>query len=533
MLVNKVLIKNGYIVDGTGEKMFSADVLIHNEKIVKIAKNIKTGYNKIINAKGLVVAPGFIDAHSHSDVQLLQNPNVREKVMQGVTTEIIGQDGIATAPLPKRYIKRWRKVLATIDGDSDKINWKFKDTKGYLKQIESLGLGQNESYLLPHGNVRIEAMGFKSKFASKKNLEKMKQIIKREMSNGAIGLSSGIIYTPCIYAKTQELIECCKVVSELNGVFVVHQRSEADDILTSVDEIIKIAREARVKVHFSHMKVSGLKNANKIDKVFEKFDAARKEGLQITFDQYPYYAASTVLSFILPPWVNEGGTSKLVERLKSNELRKKNILDINNGIRGWDNTVSVSGIENIYIASVVTNKNKDCVGKNLVEVGKIKNKPPLEATFDLLIEEENQVGMVEFYGNDDAVVKFMNRPEQCVCTDGLPVGQKPHPRLYGSYPKILGKYVRQCKNLSLESAISKMTSKPAKTFGFNNRGEIKLNNYADIVIFNKDTIIDKATYESPRRISKGIEYVFINGNMVVKKGKYTPNPAGKVLRHNI
>ena len=525
----KTLLKNGVVVDGSGSNRYQADVLIDGDKIVKIGKIDAADGAEVIDVTGLVVAPGFIDTHSHSDLQILVDPEVRPKVMQGITTEILGQDGISMAPLPEKYISPWRKNLAGLDGDSDQVNYHYRDTAGYLKMIDDVKPGPNECYLVPHGNVRMEAMGLDNRQPTDEELQKMKDIVRREMENGAIGLSTGLIYMPCAYGQTKEVVEMCKVVAEYDGRFVIHQRSEADTIRDSMKEVIQIGKESGVKIHYSHFKVCGRKNWDKIDGMIQLLEEAEKEGIDVSFDQYPYVAGSTMLGVILPPWVHDGGTNKVIERLNDPELRKKMVYDIEHGIPGWDNFVDFAGLDQIYVTSVKTDKNKDAVGLSLIELGKLRGKDPYDATFDLLRDEENAVGMVDFYGTEDHVKLFMKRPEMNVCTDGL-LGGKPHPRVYGAFPRVLGKYVREDKALTLEQAVYKMTGKPAATFNIKNRGQIKEGAYADITVFNPDTVIDKGTFTDPTQYPEGIEYVMVNGVFEVAGGKYTGRRNGTVLR---
>ncbi|MDL2323877.1 D-aminoacylase [Ruminococcaceae bacterium OttesenSCG-928-A16] len=525
----KKLIVGGTLVDGSGAPGYKANLLIEDNKIAQIGDIAAADGMEVIDATGLVVAPGFIDTHSHSDLQVLLEPEVAPKVMQGITTEILGQDGISMAPLPKEYISPWRKNLAGLDGDSDDINWEFVNTEGYLKMIEDVKPGLNECYLVPHGNIRMEAMGLENRLPNEEELEKMRAITRREMEAGAIGLSTGLIYMPCAYSESTEIIEMCKVVAEYDGSFVIHQRSEADTILESMEEVIEIGRQSGVKVHYSHFKVCGKKNWDKIEKVVALLEKAKAEGIRVSFDQYPYVAGSTMLGVILPPWVHDGGTDKLLERLKDPELRKKMVEDIERGIPGWDNFVEFAGLDQIFVTSVKNKKNEDTIGLNLIELGKLRGKDPYEATFDLLLEEENAVGMVDFYGTEEHVQLFMKLPEMNACTDGL-LGGKPHPRVFGAFPRILGKYVREDKALSLEEAIYKMTKKAATTFNMTDRGELKEGYYADVTIFNPETIIDKGTFTDPVQYPEGIEYVFVNGVTTVAKGKHTGKRAGRVLR---
>ncbi|HBF4442642.1 TPA: D-aminoacylase [Clostridioides difficile] len=526
----RTLIKHGLIVDGNKTPAYEGDILIENEKILKISQDLNEEADKVIDAKGRVICPGFIDTHSHSDLVILVNPYNEVKIRQGITTEVLGQDGISMAPLPQEHISSWRKNLAGLDGESDEIDWKYETTENYLKMMDYNGVGLNETYLVPHGNVRMEAMGLEDRPATKEEIQKMCEITERELKAGAIGLSTGLIYIPCAYSLTEEIIEMCKVVSKYDGVFVVHQRSEADTILTSMEEIIEIGKQSGVKVHFSHFKVCGKANWKYIPQVIELLEKAEKEGIRVSFDQYPYAAGSTMLGVVLPPWAHSGGTDKLIERLSDENERAKMKKDIANGIEGWDNFIEFAGIDQIFVTSVKTEKNKDVIGKSLLEIGKMRGKDPLDATFDLLKEEENAVGMVDFYGLEEHIIGFMKRDEQNVCTDGLLAG-KPHPRAYGSFPKILGRYVRDLNVLTIEEAVYKMTKKAATSFSIKDRGELKEGYFADIVIFDKDTVSGCDDFINSMQYPTGIDYVIINGNCVVEEGKYNKIKAGKVLKN--
>jgi N-acyl-D-amino-acid deacylase len=525
----KTYIKNIKIVDGSQNKPFIGNILIENDKIKKIG-DFAAEADEIIDGTGLCAAPGFIDTHSHSDLNVLTKPELLPKIMQGITTEFLGQDGISMAPLPIEYIKPWRKNLAGIDGDSDDIDWHYKTTANYLKMIEWAKPSINECYFVPHGNVRMEAMGLADKSPDDEELQKMKQVLRREMEAGAYGMSTGLIYMPCAYAPTEELIELCKVVAEYDGLFVIHQRSEADTIVQSMEEVIRIGCESGVKIHFSHFKVCGKKNWKYIDDMVRLLEKAEAKGIRVSFDQYPYIAGSTMLSVILPPWVHDGGTDKAMERLQDKAARQKMVYDIEHGIEGWDNFIDFAGMDNIYVTSVKTEKNKDAVGLSLTELARLRGRDPYDAAFDLLYEEKNAVGMVDFYGTEDHVKLFMKRPEMNVCTDGL-LGGKPHPRAFGAFPRVLGKYVREEKNLTLEQAVYKMTKKPAVTMGITNRGELKEEFFADVVIFDENSIIDKGTFVDPVQYPVGIEYVFVNGQKMVEDDKYITGQdrCGKVL----
>ncbi|MCC6095118.1 MAG: D-aminoacylase [Eubacterium sp.] len=528
----KILIKNANIIDGSGADAFAGAVLTKGDQIEKIFHGTvgdEVSADRVIDARGKVLAPGFIDTHSHSDLRVLSQPALLPKIHQGITTEVLGQDGISMAPLPEEYIEPWKKNLAGLDGSDDGLDWHYRDATGYFSLLEKVHPALNEAYLLPHGNIRMEAMGLANKPADKKDIDAMRSIIAREMEAGCIGVSSGLIYMPCAYGKTEELIEICKVAKEYGGVFVVHQRSEAETILPSMDEIIRIGRESGIPIHFSHFKVCGKPNWKFLDGMFQKLDEAEAEGLTVSFDQYPYVAGSTMLGVILPPWVHDGGTDKVLERLADPACRERMKKDIRDGIPGWDNFIQFAGTEGIYVTSVVTEKNKDAVGLTLDQLGEKRGKDPLEATFDLLLEEKNAVGMVDFYGTEDHVKAIMQRPEMNLCTDGLLSG-KPHPRVYGAFPRLLGKYVREDKCLTLPQAVRKITGKAADALHISKRGYIREGYFADLTLFDPDTIIDKGTFTNPEQFPEGIITVIVNGNVALENDKVSQERYGQVLR---
>ena len=526
--MKKILIKNGTLIDGSREKRYDADLLIEGDKIVKIGE-INEEVDRVIDATGKIVAPGFIDTHSHSDLKVLVEPFIEPKLRQGITTEVLGQDGISMAPLPKEYVSSWRKNLAGLDGDSDELSWDWENTDNYLNLIAKTGTGPNQLYLVPHGNIRMEAMGLEARPATKEELAKMRDITRREMEAGAAGLSTGLIYIPCAYSLTEELIEICKVAAEFDRPLVIHQRSEADTMIESMEEVITIAKESGVKIHFSHFKICGKNNWHLIKDIIALLDRCKAEGIEIFYDQYPYVAGSTMLGVIIPPWAHAGGTDKLVERLGNPADRERMKHDIINGIPGWDNFIDFAGFEGIYVTSVKTKANEDCIGKNLLEIAELRGKDKFDAVFDLLREEENAVGMYDYYGKDEHVVTFMTREESNICTDGLLAG-KPHPRVYGSFPRVIGKFVREMKAMPLEEAIYKMTHKPAKTFKIDNRGLLKEGYFADVVIFDENTTIDKGTFIDPIQDPEGISHVIVNGEVLIDNYEKREILAGKVIR---
>ena len=524
----KKLIKNGLIVDGSGNSSYYGDILLDGDKIEKIGEHLQCEDAEIIDAKGFVLEPGFIDTHSHSSMLLFKDSLLTPKIRQGITTELVAQDGMGPAPVDDKNLSSWIKAMKGLEGEYD-VEWTWRSVADYLERIEKIGLGPNIAYLAPHGNVRMISMGLDNRKPTEEEMTLMQANLAKAIDEGAFGMSTGMIYPPCCYADIDEFIQLGKVLHDKDAVFVTHQRSEADSILDSMEEILTIGKESGCKVHFSHFKVCGKNNWDKFPKVLDRLDRAKEEGMIVSYDQYPYVAGSTMMSVILPPWVHDGGTDKLIERLKDSDLREKMKEDIANGIPGWDNFVEFAGLEGIFVTFVGSEKNQDVVGMNLVEVGKCKGKDPLDAIFDVILEEENIVGLVDFYGTEEHVKLIMSRPEQNVCTDGI-MGGKPHPRLFGAFPRVLGKYVRDEKSFTLETAIYKMTGKSAAVLGLKDRGLLKEGYKADLVVIDYDNVIDKGDYTEPNQYPVGIEYVIVNGEVVIKEGEDTGKRPGKVLR---
>lgn len=528
---------NALLVDGSGEKPRPANVTVEDDIILSVdEENLDSQpFDTVIDVMGLVLCPGFIDTHSHSDLVIMENPMVMPKLRQGVTTEILGQDGISMAPLPHEYISRWRKNIAGLEGTSDTINWDYLTTEGYLNQLQKSGVGTNVTYLVPHGNVRMEVMGLGENRANDSQLQEMCDVLQRELDSGGCGLSTGLIYPPCTYGDDRELRALCTVAAANNVPLVIHQRSEADGILESMVEVLEIGRSTGVHVHFSHFKICGKYNSDKLSQVIGLLDKARNDGMNVTFDQYPYVAGSTMLAAILPPWAHSGGTEKLLERLDDQTVRQKIISDIYDTPSSWDNFVAFAGPDGIFITNVQSEKNKYVIGKNLTELGKEQGTDPVNAAIELILEEENGVSMVDFYGLEEHVRAFMLRPEMNVCTDGLMHGM-PHPRTYGAFPRVLGKYSRDERLMNLEEAVRKMTLQPATAFAIEKRGRITKGWFADIVIFDPEQIIDTGTFTDPKQYPDGMEMVMVNGAVAYDGDRLDipegvkKHPAGRVLR---
>lgn len=517
---------NGHVLDGTGNPWTKLDIGISDGKISEIGHLKDAPSKETIDANGLVVTPGFIDTHVHSDLLCLIPEVHKIKVLQGVTTELFGQDGISVAPVTSETKPIWQKQLKGLNGDIG--NWPWESIDDYLTHLENSNLIGNGAYLVPHGNVRTLVMGFEGREATKEEMIKMRELVEQGMEEGAVGLSSGLIYPPNLYSNKEELIEICRGAAAYDGCFVVHIRNESNKVLEALEEVIDVARITGVRLHVSHFKVAGAINRDKFAKALKLMEDAREEGIEVTFDQYPYTAGSTVFHSILPPWMHEGGTGQLLERLKDKEIREK----IKNEFlhnEDYENWVRNCGWENIVIASVGSEKNKKLENKNMIEIAELLEKTPEDAAFDLLLEEDANITMIAHWGVEEDLIYGMQHPLQIVGSDGI-FGGKPHPRLYGTYPKVLGEFVREKKALTLPEAIRRMTGAPAQLLRLKDRGFIKEGYKADIVVFDPKTIKDRATYEEPLLEPVGIEHVLVNGVQTVKFGEYTGSTSGEIIR---
>lgn len=526
----KTLIKNANIYDGNGGKPFYGQIAFEGDSITALGTSIEGSFDKVVDAGGKAVCPGFIDTHSHSDLRILLEPAIKSKLLQGITTEVCGQDGVSMAPIPPEFSWQWRHSIGGLEGDDPSINWDYSGTEEYLKCIEKNKPCANYAYLAPHGNIRIEVCGMSHEPATEEQLCKMEEVLRRELDAGAVGMSSGLIYIPCVYATTEEMVRLCRVLAEYDRPFVVHQRMEFNDIMTSMQELATIVRQSGVHLHISHFKMGGRANEPLRYEAFRLIEQLKTEGYEISFDQYPYGAGSTMLAACIPPWAHAGGTDKLLARMRDPETRAKIKSDILNDDTVWDNHIEFCTPEGIVVSDVTKEHNKKYLGKNIVEIGEMMGVDYVDAVIDLLLDEDNMVGMIEHYGTEECITAIMKRPEMNACTDGL-LGGKPHPRVYGAFPRILGKYSREEKLFPMETAVYKMTRKPAEAMRIMDRGVLAPGKKADIVIFDPDTIIDKATYENPRQYAVGIEAVFVNGVQVVDNGTvFEDSAAGQIIR---
>ncbi len=529
MKTPELVLRNGLVADGTGRGLYPADVAIRRNYILAIDAPNSLHAMEELDCKGLVIAPGFIDTHSHSDLRVLAEPELPMKIRQGITLEVFGQDGISVAPIRTADQPAVARSLAGLDGDLGRA-WDWQSVGEYLSAIERAKPAIDCAYLIPHGAVRLAVMGMEDRQARPDEIAAMQKLIRQSMREGALGLSTGLIYPPCCFADTAELIELCRAVVEFDGIFVSHMRSESDYIEDAIAEMIEVGKQSGVRVHISHFKIAGRENWARIEGVLAMIEQAQAEGVRVTADQYPYIAGSTMLGAILPPWAHAGGVEETLKRLASAEERAKmRAAMLDRSPSQWDNFWKWSGPEGIVIPDIPSGNHPETLGKNLSQAASLKKQSDqvseaeaVEFALDLLLSERMGVGMISFSQSEEVVCKIMQQPYVNVCTDGL-LGGKPHPRAYGTYPRILGRYVREQNLLSLDEAVRKMSGLAAETFQLQGYGKIECGAQANIVVFSPYQIIDRATFEDSRQYPKGIEHVVVEGELAVRYGEsYLP-----------
>ena len=527
-----VLIKNGRIVDGSGRPAYNADVGIKGQRIVRIGNLRNATAARTIDARGLVVAPGFIDMLGQSETYLLIDPRGMSKVMMGVTTEITGE-GESIAPINERQIKEQEDFLKRFNLD---VDWRTLDE--YFKRLEKQGTGLNLGTFVGATQVREYVVGYDNRAPTSAELESMKNLVAAAMREGALGLSTSLQYIPARFATTDELVELAKVARQYGGIYATHQRSEANAIDESLSEVFEIARRARIPIEIWHLKTAYKKNWGRMPEILAKIKQARARGLDVTADIYPYVAGSTALSACLPPWAQEGGSEKMLNRLRDPDTRERIKKEISEDHKDWENIyLGSGGAAGILIGAVVNRDLESMQGKRVSEIAEQQKKDPLDALLDFILADHAQTGAIYFMMSEDDMRAAMRSPFVSFCTDsgsratdGPLAGSKSHPRGWGSYPRILGRYVRDEHLLSLETAIHKMTGGPAARVGIKDRGLLRTGMFADISVFNPRTVIDRATFESPNQYPVGIEYVLVNGQISVDKGERTSALAGQVIR---
>ena len=530
-----LIIKNGFIYDGSGGVPYKGDLGIINDKIEFIGDADGLKSKKIIFADDKVVSPGFINMLSWAVDDLIIDGRSQGDIRQGVTLEVFGE-GVSMGPLNSEMQKdRTANGLGIGEVDYD-LNWV---TLGdYLQFLENKGVSPNVASFVGATTLRVHQIGYEDRPPTKQELDSMKLLVRQAMEEGAMGIGSSLIYAPAFYASTDELIEICKVASEYGGIYTSHLRSEGNRFLESVDEFLKIASEANIDSEIYHLKAGGKENHYKLDLVIKKIDSARAAGLNITADMYTYTAGATGLDASMPPWVQEGGYSEWKKRLQDPEIRKKVIKEINTPTDEWENLYLQAGSpKNLILIGFANPDLRYLTGKTLDEASKILKKDPAETMIDLVIEDGSRVGTVYFIMSEENIKKKIALPWMRFGSDAgsmTPEGKflesNTHPRAYGNFARLLGKYVRDEKVISLEEAIKKLTSNPAKTLKIKNRGLLKRGYYADIVIFDKDKIKDFSTFSNSHQFSTGVIHVFVNGTQVLKDGEHTGALPGRFIK---
>ena len=527
-----LIIRNGRVIDGSGRPAFNADVAIKDDRIARIGNLRGAHAKRVIDARGQVVAPGFIDMLGQSEQFVLIDPRAMSKVMMGVTTEITGE-GESIAPLNDRILKEQedfnRRFNLTVD---------WRTLGEYFKRLDKQGAGVNLGTFVGATQVREYVIGYDDRPPTAAELAQMKKLVADAMKEGALGVSTSLQYVPARFAKTDEIVELAKVAHQYGGIYISHQRSEANAIDDSMKEVFEIARRAHIPAEIWHFKTAYQKNWGRMPEMLRRIAAARRSGLKITADVYPYVAGSTSLSACLPPWAQEGGTDRMIARLRDPQTRERLRKEITTDAKDWENIyLGSGGPSGILIASVVNRDLESSQGKRLSEIATAQNKNPLDALFDFIIADHGQTGAIFFMMKESDMQAALKSPFVSICTDsgaraadGPLAGSKSHPRGWGTYPRILGKYVRDEKLMPLEFAIHKMTGLPASNVGLKQRGLLREGYFADITIFDPKTVIDRATFADPNQYPVGINFVIVNGQIEVDNGQRTPAEAGRVLR---
>jgi N-acyl-D-amino-acid deacylase len=518
------LLKDGILIDGTGTGPVRADIAIEGNSIRAVGDLSGIRAEKTVSIRGLCACPGFIDVHSHSDFTLLADGRAEGKICQGVTTEINGNCGMSAAPLTGAAYEQRKKELEELD-----IKDRWSTFPEYFSLLEKRKMAVNVATLAGHGNLRACVAGYSDKPLSVVEKQRAVDLLTHAINSGAVGISTGLIYPPGIYSNTEEIITLASEAARCGGIYATHMRSEGDKLVESVEEVIEIARGADIHVNISHLKTSGEENWHKLEDVFNIIDQARRNGLSVTCDRYPYIASSTDLDSILPSWVFEGGRKKELKRLRDDKSRIVSVLTAEHPDESyWDS---------VLVSSVNLDSNKWMEGKNMSEIGASRGTNPGKSVIEILVEEELDVGAIFFSMNENNLESVLKRPYTMIGSDssvrsfdGITAQGLPHPRGFGTFPRILGMYVRDKGVLSMSEAVHKMTDMPAKVFGIKQRGIVAEGCYADIVVFDSEKIIDNAEFNDPFKRPDGIHYVFVNGTPVVSKGAITGRMPGRILK---
>jgi len=527
-----VVITNGHIIDGTGSPWYSGDVGIRDGKIEAIGNLSAASRARTIDAQGKVVAPGFIDMLGQSEMTILVDPRLPSKIYQGITTEITGEGGSA-APLNDALVR-----ADTSEYNHYHITPDWRTFREYFARLEKQGMGINLASYVGATQVRRMVLGDDDRQPTPEQLEQMRELVRQAMRDGAVGVSTSLEYAPAPYAKTEELIALASEAAKFGGIYATHMRNESDAVLEAIDEALRIGREAHIPVEIWHIKVAGKANWGRMPEVVAKINAARAEGMDISADTYAYTAWFNDLSAFIPAWAHDGGVAKLVERLKDPATRTRIRKDLLTPSKAWDNEwQEIPSPEAILIGVVHDPRLLPLQGKRLSEIAKMWNQDPMDALFDLLIKDNGFTYVAVFGMSEPDVALVLQQPWVSVDNDssgtspeGILGQEHPHPRAYGTFPRILRKYVREENKLTLEDAIRKFSALPAQRMRLTDRGVLKAGMWADVVVFDAATIRDLATFDNPNQLSQGMEYVLVNGVPVIDQGKMTGAKPGRVLR---
>ncbi len=529
-----LIIKNGLLFDGNGTTPILADIAIKNDTIAFIG-NLGFQFDiqsvTVIDAKGMAVAPGFVNMLSWSTESLIEDGRSIGEIMQGVTLEVMGE-GDSMGPITEAMKVDAKKSQGNIKYD---IPW--NTLGGYLTYLEKRGVSTNVASFVGASTVRAMELGYANRPPKPDELERMKKHVKLAMEEGAMGVASALIYTPGTYSDTHELIELSKVASEYGGTYISHLRSEGNKLEEATDELIRIAKEANIHAEIYHLKAAGKNNWYKIDKVIAKIDSARKAGINVTADMYNYIAGATGLDAAMPPWVQEGGFEQWSRRLQSGTIREQVGREMSSPQNDWENLCLAAGADKTLLIGFKQDSLRKYIGKTLAEVAAIKKKTWYETAMDLVVSDGSRVDVVYFLMSEENVKKQIRLPYMSFCSDaasmnpaGVFLKSSSHPRAYGNFARLLGKYVREEKVITLQEAIRKLTSLPCDNLKIQKRGRLAVGNYADIVIFDPNKIQDKATFEKPHQLSEGMIHVFVNGKQVVNNGQHTGVKSGRFVK---
>jgi N-acyl-D-amino-acid deacylase len=528
----EVIIRGGIVYDGTGAEPRQADVAISGDRIAGVGPAVAGAKAKtVVDAKGLAVAPGFINMLSWSTESLIQDGRSQSEIRQGVTTEIMGE-GESMGPVNERVREHMVRAQSDI-----KYDIKWNTLAEYLQYLEKRGISCNVASFIGATTIREYVVGFEDKPPTPEQLDQMRELVRKEMEAGALGIGTSLIYPPAFYAKTEELIELCKVAAKYQGKYISHMRSEGSRLLEALDELIRISREANIPAEVYHIKASGRENWGKEDQLLAHIEQAQKEGLKISADMYTYMAAGTGLDACLPPWTEDGGYPALFKRLRDPETRAKIKAEVQKATNSWENLyLDAGGPEHILLVAFKSDKLKPLTGKTLAEVAKMRGKDPIDTAMDLIAEDESRIGTIYFLMSEDNVKKEVVKPwisfgsdEASQAPEPPFTKSNPHPRAYGNFARVLGKYVRDEKIIPMKEAVRRLSGLPATNLGLDHRGFLKEGMFADVVVFDPATIADRATFDKPHQYAVGMKHVFVNGIQVLKDGEHTGAKAGRAL----